>query len=444
MVNLYKITIKEVIMTESHALIILFLVLIMSATFLSLMFKLRGVTAYNIFYVGVILFLIVGYGASFIWASEVPVLMGNEDLLFAIFLDVLVFWLISTVFLFVQTKNGQGIRNKNIPLGIQLKLQRTGNLLTIFTSVFVMYVLLSIDLSIAPLLNIGTYTLEEMNFYRSVLFQVPIVQTTYVLQYALSYLVIPFLFLLKGLGLKINRLALVLFLFFSLLTLSKTFIVMILVFYFLGRFVNTGKKIKIIQMAIVVTGIFFAIVYATYMVDVKRSFYDVTAILFIRMLLTPISLSAIYAEIFSFEDGLRRSSYYVMIFGGEVAPIATMAMKYVSAISTGNAPTGIIGTAYPNIPKVAHYLYYTIFIVFVWFGSNLANGIRNYYFNISLTAAFGILAWFLFLTDPLTALSSYSLLYIFVFVVAIRVLAKKSSRRAERKFKPQTITNNRY
>lgn len=415
-------------MTDFHAITLMFLIMIFALACLWVVYKINGITAYTIFYCGVILFLFVGYIGTILWSDDIPSLVGGTQIMYPIIPDILIFWGLATIFLFIQSKN-KGSVKEGIDTDTQRKLEKIGKAASYVTASFVLYVLLAINIESAPLMNIGTYTASQMAYFRSELYQVPIVQRTYVLQYVISYLVIPVLFLFKGLGMKINRLLLAIFLFFSVLSLSKTFVVIIIVFYFFGRFLNTGKKRKIIQMALCVAVVFYAIVYATYVVDVSRSFVDVTEILIIRTLFTPIALSGVYAEIFTFEQGLRRSEYYTWIFGGQIAPIASIAMNYVHPLSDGNAPTGIIGMAYPNVPKIAHFVYYLVFIIFVWVTSNSINTFSNYYLNIALTGAFGIMSWFIFLTDPLSAMNSYGLLYIFAFVMVFSLLKNPKRRK---------------
>lgn len=402
-------------------MVIIILCIIFSLILAVVSFK-KGVTAYNLFYLGMIVFLPVGWISSYVLADEMYLLNGDTSILNKLIVPICVFILISSIFLFLQKKS---TRTNLKTLGKITAINKYVYVLYGLSAVFCVLLLLFINIKEAPLLNIGKYSVEEMGYYRDKLFQGTVVELLDVPRYIVFYMLIPICFFLKGMTYKIPNIIMGLFLFVALLTLSKTMFILNVFFYFIGKFYYTGKKISLIQLGIVSAAGFYLIVYSTYYMDVKRDLFEVLKIFYIRMIPTPIALSSIYSEIFHFEQGLRSSQYYTYIFGGTFSSIPVMAMSYISPISDGNAPTGILGMAFPNIPLYFHWLYYSFFILFILVVSNLINYIENYYFKSIFTIMFGILSWFLFLTEPLVALNSYGLMYIAAAVLLYLLVKRK-------------------
>lgn len=402
-------------------MILIFCYLIISVFLIYREFK-KGFSAYDIFYCGMIIFVLVGWLSSYFLVEKMYILEGNQELLNGILLDVTFFFIITSFFLVIQKKGRKEIihfdflkRNFNILI----------NSLTLFTVLFCVIVIFSINLSKAPLVNIGNYNSSDMLYFRSLLYDTPLMNMLNVPRYIVYYMVIPLLFFLKGLRFNIPKIFLLLFLFTALLTLSKTMFILITFFYFIGRFLDSKKmSILIWYITISVTG-YYLIVYFTYVMTIERSFIEIFEKLYIRLIATPISLSAIYADIFSYNDGFRSSIYYTYVFGGVFINIPIRAMQYISPISDGNAPTGIIGMAYPNLPMHLHWFYYLVFIIFVYIASYIFRFAQNQLIKITLIVLFGVLSWFLFFTDPLVALNSYGLLWIFIGTIIYLVVTKR-------------------
>lgn len=382
----------------------------------------KGITAYVLFYLGMIIFLLIGWISAYLLADEMYVLNGNRKILNNIIGDIILFFILSSIFLLLQKKyfklNMLEFQKIQIPYNLI-------NFIVYSTVIFCVLMLLLIDLKTAPLLNIGKYTYQDMVFYRNSLFSKGLIEYLNVPRYIVFYMVIPVIFLLRGMGYKISIASLFLFLFVSLLTLSKTMFILIVFFFYVGKLVYHQKKRYLLWMSIISIIGFYLIVFTTYYVDVRRGFFDVLKVFYIRLITTPIALSAIYADIFSFDQGIRSSEYYTYIFGGNYSPIPVLAMQHIVSTSSGNAPTGIIGMAIPNIPKYLKWLYYLVFIFYVFSISYLINYIKNSYIKIIIMVVFGILSWFIFLTDPLVAFNSYGLLYIGIGVIILLLITQK-------------------
>jgi hypothetical protein len=154
----------------------------------------------------------------------------------------------------------------------------------------------------------------------------------------------------------------------------------------------------------------YLIVYATYLQDLSRGFLETLGYLSMRLTQVPIALCLLYAKVYTFEAGARVSKYYVHLLGGQVSPIANEISDLVAPGTQGNAPAGILGSAFPNIPTSLHGVYFLFFIVYVFAVSRLALTIRIQALRILITILFGLLSWFILLTDPLTAMWTYGLL----------------------------------
>jgi len=148
-----------------------------------------------------------------------------------------------------------------------------------------------------------------------------------------------------------------------------------------------------------------------------------------RIIQVPIDLSALYAETFHYESGLRSSFWYTLLFGGKKVPLPIYAFTILNPSLDGNAPTGIIGSSYPNVPWYLHGIYYACFVGYIFLISEYILSIRHALFRLIINVVFGFGSWFILLTDPFTAMNSFGLLYIGALVVALRILVRGHRKR---------------
>lgn len=404
-------------------IIIAVLLLIIGSLLLLKAHKRSGLSAFNIFYFGMLVFLVIGILLGFYYGEDMYLLNGDITKFNLIIPDIIQFFIIASLILLFQGR--KPVTASRIEINVaskQIRLFTT--VVSIIVFMFLIVLLLSIKVSKAPLLHIGDYTKFQMEIARTELYQGGIHQILNVPRYIVFYVLIPLLCFLRGMGIKVNILLLALCLFFSVLTLAKTMFVLMVVLYFSGKYARSNKISNLFTMVGVVLLGFYWIVYSTYIVDIDRSFLEIIEVFFIRLLPNPIAISAAYAEIFSFDQGLRSSVYYTYIFGGQAAPVTIIAAEIMMGVPTDsiNAPAGIIGMAYPNIPDGWHWLYFAFFILFVRFGSGIIAGINNPIIKLAAIFLFGICSWFILLTDPLTAVGSYGLLYILIAASIIRII----------------------
>lgn len=412
-------------MSENAKLIIMVVALAGGLFAVARQFKVSRLSAYTIFYTGGISLLLGGYLASYFLAEKNYILKGDTTLLEPIYWDLMQFFAISTVMFFLQRKFKltKEIQSGRI-LPISSRANRMCNIAAVFSAMFVLLIMISANMSEAPLLNIGRYSQLEMAEARDVFYRTGFLDLLKVPRYIVYYLIAPMFFFLRGIGVKITFVSLAVFFIASLLTLAKTMFVLLTLAYFAGRYFS-DKKLRNVSYAMIINLLgFYFIVYATYLADASRGFFEVVEVYFLRIFSIPISLAALYAEYFPFEDGVRSSKYYTYFFGGHADAIAAMAFKIIFPFGAidGNAPAGVIGSAYPNVPETLHWLFYLAVVLFVFVSSNLIAGIANRLVREMITALFGILSCFIFLTDPLTAINSYGLLYMVIFTCLIRYL----------------------
>lgn len=388
--------------------------------------KKKLVTILGIFYIGHIIFNNIGWIIAYILIEKVYVIQGNYKMLENIIFEIYLLNSIIILLLILHAKTNLSV--DRLKEEISIVVQKNSMLLsflTIFTATICIVFFLMIDMGKAPLFNIGKYSFEEMKYYRQEIFNNDILKMLNVVKYLVLYVTIPLIYLKKGLGIKHNIIFDIIFITFSLLTLSKTAFTLILVFYWIGKYLSSSSIKYLIALFVSISLSFYLIVYATYYVDVRRDFQSVFEILIIRLLASPISLSALYSQVFSFEQGYRSSTYYALLFGGNVVQIPIIAMQNIDINSKGNAPTGIIGSAFPNIPFMLHWLYYLIFGLYIFIISMISNKINNILLSYILVPLLGILTWFIYLTDPLVALNSYGIIYLSVVIIIIKLLQPK-------------------
>lgn len=384
--------------------------------FLWYSYKRCGLTVFNIFYFCMIILLFCGALSACLFDS-----IGMTSYVFErhgiqvlqlILGDQMVFALIATVFLLMQAQNKYSRLESICP---SPQVERYANFLGLCVLGFWGVLLLNINLTEAPLLNIGRYSYTEMlnarrNLYGSV-------DSLAVLRYLSLYMIIPCIFLLKGMGCRVYTWMLPAFMIISVLTLSKTAFVMNVFMYFIGRYLQT-KSIRTFFWMILCEVIgFYILVAAAYWVDVRRDFFDVTLVLMRRFIEIPISLSANYAQIFNFDEGLRQSIYYVLVFGGNKISISQLAGFRLFGDVAVQATTGIVGMAYPNVPPSLHYLYYVFFVLLVYFSSVITSYIREYSYTAviiksTLIVTLGNISGMIFMTDPLTVMNSYGFMWL--------------------------------
>jgi len=381
-------------------------------------------TAYGLFYLGAIIFLLIGWLSAFKMAEEMYILNGNVQPLLNIVPNIIVFFIIATMF-WVLPHIRTNEKIKRAYLNTNIFINKKTNYIVYITFSLTLFFLSIISIGDAPLFNIGKYTVSEMSYYRNEIFSNGLVSKLNIIRYLLLYLLIPLSFFIRAIGLKRIVLIDLVLILFSALSLSKTAIVLVIVFYFSGKFLKNRKPKYILLAVFSIVMAFYFIVYFTYYVDVHRSFNDVFKVLYLRLIATPIALSALYSNIFDYHQGYRSSVYYTYIFGGEFARISVLAMQNIVPLSSGNAPTGFIGTAYPNIPKTFHWFYYLVIVSYMYFFSNLIGLIRNYTLKYVFVFFLGILSWFFFLTEPLVVLNSYGIIYLSIAIIIVLIFPKK-------------------
>ncbi|MEK3978652.1 O-antigen polymerase [Psychrobacillus sp. FSL K6-2836] len=397
--------------------------LIFSITTL-LLFRKKILTAFGLFYIGTIIFLLIGWLSAYFLAEEMYILNGNTEPLINIVPSIITFIIIVNLFwFFPHFSSGNQMKNKQI--NTDVFINKNINFIVYSTFILTVFFLAIINISDAPLFNIGKYTVTEMSYYRNEIFATGLISKLNVFRYIVLYLLIPLCFFIRAVGLKRIIIVDIVFIIFSALSLSKTAIILIIVFYFSGKYLKNRKLIDVLLAILSIVFAFYFIVYFTYYVDLQRSFGDVFKVLYIRLIATPIALSGLYSTFFEFHQGFRSSVYYTYLFGGEFVRIAVIAMQNISPTSGGNAPTGLIGMAFPNIPKSYHWFYYLCVISYIYLFSNLIGLIKNYTIKHVFVFFLGILSWFFFLTDPLVALNSYGILYISGVVIIILLLQNK-------------------
>ncbi|WP_123807718.1 hypothetical protein [Abyssicoccus albus] len=390
------------------------------------MFRKKIITILGIFFVGNIIFNNLGWLLAFYLKDKVYVLQGNEDLLINIIDDIYILNFILIFLLVIHPKTKLSMdKLQDYLLKVVSKDNFFISLITYSTVVVCLIFMIIIDLQSAPLFNIGQYTFSEMQHYRKEIFNTPLLQSLSVVRSLILYMITPLLFLKKGLGVKHNFFIDIVLITFSLLTLSKTAFILILFFYWMGKMLSNFSFKYVLYLIVSVSTAFYLIVYLTYYVDVQRDFYSVIEVLVIRLLASPIALCALYAELFSFNDGFRSSQYYTILFGGQAAQIPIIAMQHIDVNSRGNAPAGIIGSAYPNIPLLLHWGYYLSFSTLIYIISIIGNNIKSIILGYLIIPLYGILTWFLYLTEPLVALNSYGILYLSILIIIIFLFQPK-------------------
>lgn len=301
---------------------------------------------------------------------------------------------------------------------LMVNFRTTVLVIQVFAIAMCVWVLMGVDLRAAPLLNIGTYTIKEMDYYRWTFFDNGLVARAAVLRYLAFYLGFPALGFFKGIGARVSWITIALTYFVVLLTLAKTGFILISVGILIGTYLRT-RSIRSIAywISIIIVG-FFVVVWGKYATEISRSFVDVTNVLVIRSLAIPIVISGAYSEIYSYDMGLRSSEWYTYIVGGKFIILPQDACRRMVG-ATCNMTTGIFGMAFPNIPRSLHWAYFALFQGVVFASSVLVSLIRDTSASRLIMIAVGFSSGFIFLTEPFTALNSYGFVYATIVALAL-------------------------
>jgi len=381
-------------------------------------YKVRGITVLWLFNFGIFVFYHVGFWSLKFQTKDIYFLSNTSESIEHIVPDIIIFTIIAIcVFLIMDSR---GVKPTKIEYS-KKEMFFIRNIILMLTAIIILIlvpILPFIDYSHAPLFNIGSFSAEEMAIYRRGLFQGPILELMNVPIYLLLYTISPTLLFFYGLGFHISKIVLFAVFSFGILTLAKTFFVLNMTCFFVGWWFKRGGLLPIIIAQIIIPTVFFVIVYCTYLTDTNRSFIEVYSVLLTRIIQVPIALTAVYKEIFYFNEGIRSSYWYTLFFGGVKVPIQQIAGYYLmpNAVIAPNAACGILGSAYPNVPKELHWLYFTSITIFIAFVSYVVSQIKNYAIRVVGTVIIGSQSLFILLTDPLVAFNSYGFLWSGLFV----------------------------
>jgi hypothetical protein len=117
---------------------------------------------------------------------------------------------------------------------------------------------------------------------------------------------------------------------FGLLTLAKTFILVSLICLFVGWWFRRGGFVPLIIGGAVLPVTLYIVISMTYISVINRSIFEILNTILIRLVQVPIALVIVYKEIFYFDEGLRSSYWYTLIFGGVEAPIQQIAGHFLA------------------------------------------------------------------------------------------------------------------
>lgn len=417
------------------------------AILLFIAYKAKGITVLWIFNLGIFVLYHIGFW-SLRFGEDLYFLVDTRARMEHIMTDIIIFTSISMFFLLFL--NSRGVRSKNNNLSSvseKHRMERTMFMLSMIVILIFAIMSFFINWSAAPLFNIGTYDAEAMSIARHELYGGVVLGLLAVPRYIIFYVIFPVLFYSFGYGFRVPKVVLLIGLLFGLLTLAKTFIVINLLCLFLGWWFRRGGFIPLIMAGIVLPSVFYLVVFAKYMTDGNRLFLEVLKVLLGRTIQVPIALATVYKEIFFFEDGLRSSYWYTLIFGGEKAPIQQIAGNYLApdAIFAPNAACGVLGAAYPNIPLELHVIYYFFIIGTVALSSFFVSRLKKYQLRIAATIIIGLQSIFILMTDPLTAFNSYGFIWSTILVLFIafgipflRVVSKNEIKRMDKSARVST------
>lgn len=397
----------------------LFILTMLYGILLYFSLKVRGITVLWIFNLGGFVLYHIGFWYLRLQEEDIYFLVNTHERMEQIVLDIIIFTSLSMFFLFIL--NSQGVRLKNKDMITSDDLHLMGKIIkTLSAIVFIIsiVVFLLIDWRSAPLFNIGSYSIREMAVARSLLFKEGALEFLSVPRYITFYVIFPILFYCYGYGLRVSKVVLFIGVLFGLLTLAKTFIIINTLCLFFGFWFRCGGILPGVVAGFVLPSVFYLVVYVTYVTEVSRSFLEVLNVLLVRIIQVPIALVAVYKEIFFFDQGLRSSYWYTLIFEGVKAPIQQIAGQYLApnAFVVPNAACGILGSVYPNIPMYLHTIYFSLIIGSVVLSSFFVSLLKNYLMRIVATIIIGLQSIFIHLTDPLTVFNSYGFMWSTIFV----------------------------
>jgi hypothetical protein len=378
-------------------------------------FKVNGITALNLFALGVLLILPGGAANIHLSPGVAYVVGGDAAVVDIIFPEVALLVLILCSALALQ--KGAGVRPGMVMTPEQiLRLPWQGIAAVVF--LFLVFLALNVDWADAPLLNVGRATMEQLADSRDLFYSTPLLEATSVLRLLVFYTLGPALFFMRGLGARVPLLLLGFLVFFGILTLAKTFFLFNALFFVAGRYLATGKFREVFLGLGATAGCLFWIVKSTFKSVVDREFFEVLTLLGSRIIQVPVCLSAMYKQLYTFDDGIRSSVWYTRLWGGHVQDVPAASMELVLHVP-GQAPSGMVGSCYPNVPPWAYAPYFLFFVGFMYFVSGRASRIPNPLLRTMLILLVGFDGWFMLLTDPLAAMNSYGLLYMGIICVLL-------------------------
>lgn len=357
------------------------------------------------------LFGILGWISAYYLAEDVYVLKGKVDLLQPIAPLIAGMFVITLVLAILSPKANGGRIDQS---GLNTVLVRNRGFFAVLEKVaiaFSILLLVTVDISNAPLFNWWHSNSAELLAARVAFYQESSVMSALgVVRYLFQYALFPLLAFGRGIGLRVSWWSILLFVVIGLLTLAKTAFVFIVLGYVFGRAIRQQSVLPFIKGVVVITVAFVGIVAATYFLEGNRSLLDILYVFYLRLIVIPVSISAEYASIYAYSDGMRSSEWYVMFFGGEFTRLDLMACQ----INQGHECTmvsGIFGSLYPNVPDYLHWPYILAICFFVWGVSVFTASISRQLFRLLMTFFLGLSSAFFLLTDPLVALNTYGFLW---------------------------------
>ncbi len=381
----------------------------------------KGITVLWVFNAGVFIFYQIGYW-SIRFQEDIYFLTNIREHMEQVVPNLSVFLVISMLSLILLNREGVRSRHELLELGATLPYAKTIILFLSATVMVVCFIIsLFIDWGAAPLFNIGRYTPQEMALARGELFKGEVLELFSVPRYLVFYVILPILFLAYGLGIRVSKMLLMIGCVFGLLTLAKTFILVSLICLFVGWWFRRGGFVPLIIGGAVLPVTLYIVISMTYISVINRSIFEILNTILIRLVQVPIALVIVYKEIFYFDEGLRSSYWYTLIFGGVEAPIQQIAGHFLApnAAQPPNAACGVLGVVYPNVPSELHFIYFAVIIGIVALSSSVVSKLKNLFLRVAATVILGLQSLFILLTDPLTAFNSYGFIWSTTFVALI-------------------------
>jgi len=300
-------------------------------------------------------------------------------------------------------------------------MRRFGLCLSIISVFIGAAVIVTSRLDSAPLFMVGGADAHELDVARDELYSGSAAEALAIPRYLLLYLLGPAMFLLWALLGVGSRLVCAFVFFIGLLSLAKTASVMMMFCLFIGYLCANRRTFAVLALGLTVC-VFIALVQMKY--NFERGLGDVLYVLWGRSVTAPTALTYIYMDTYHYAEGLRSSVWYVRIFGGEFFDHSRHAYQLVFPYEQhidGCAPAGLPGALQPNVPTWLHFPAIVVLYSAIYVFSGIARKLPNPW-SVLAAGILGIQSVFFFLTDPLTVLNSYGVLWL-MLAIALGAMA---------------------